>query len=84
MRFIVLIFFSSRYAQRQKSAAGMLAVPMEPRCMNPLSWKGQVGAVLGGDLYHANFAFDISKDPARFDAEILKLAERIKVLVDRA
>ena len=77
-------FFLSRYAQRKKSAAKMLAVPMEPRCMNPNSWKGQVGAILGGDLYHANFAFDIEKDPAKFDAEILKLVQRIKVLVDRA
>ena len=52
--------------------------------MNPNSWDGQVGAILGGDLYHANFAFDIEKDPAKFDAEILKLVQRIKVLVDRA
>lgn len=52
--------------------------------MNPNTWDGQVGAILGGNMYYANFAFDIEKDPARFDAEILKLVERIRVLVDRA
>ena len=62
----------------------MLAVPMEPRCMNPLAWDGQVGAILGGDLYHANFAFDIEKNPAKFDEMILNIVDRIKVLADRA
>ena len=61
----------------------MLAVPMEPRCLNPHSWTGSVGAILGGHLFHANFAFDIEKNPARFDEEIRKLAERIRELVDK-
>ena len=43
--------------------------------MNPNSWDGQVGTILGGGLYHTNFAFDIEKDPAKFDEMILKIVE---------
>jgi hypothetical protein len=43
-----------------------------------------VGVILGVDMYHVNFAFDIKKDPAKFDEVILKIVERVKVLADRA
>lgn len=72
-----------RYAQRKKSAAKMLAVPMESRCLNTSFWSGPVGAILGGHMYHANFAFDIDENPDRFDEEIRKLAERIRKLVEK-
>ena len=61
----------------------MLAVPMESRCLDTSSWSGPVGAILGGHMYHANFDFDIDKNPGRFDEEIRKLAERIRKLVEK-
>ena len=71
------------HAQRNKTAAKMIPVPIEPRCMNPQAWTGPVGAVLGGQLYHANLAFDILADRARFDAEVNKIADRIRAICSR-
>ena len=71
------------YARNQKSARLMLAVPMEPSCMNASAWKGSVGATLGTELYHANFAFDVDRDPAKFQENVQTLAERIKILNTR-
>ena len=71
------------YARNQKSAKLMLAIPMEPRCMDASSWKGAVGATLGSELYHANFAFDIDEEPAKFRDNVKILAERIKTLTAR-
>ena len=59
------------YASRKKTAARMLAVPMEPSCLNPSAWEGPVGMELGGMLYKANFADDTSDFEFEKNVEIL-------------
>ena len=71
------------YAKNQKTSKYMLAVPMEPRSMNPSAWKGAVGAILGTELYHANFAYDIDKESAKFEENIVTLVDRIKTVNQR-
>ena len=65
------------FAQRNKGASKMIPVPIEPRCMSPQAWTGPVGGILGGQLYQANLAFDITADRARFEAEVDKIVARI-------
>jgi len=65
-----------QYAQRKKNISKMVPIPIETRCLNPQEWSGSVGALLGGQLYHANLAFDI-EDSHRFEAEIDKIVQRI-------
>ena len=69
------------YALNRKSGA-MTAVPMESRTLDPTKWTGPVGAVLGGKLYEANFAFDVAKDIAAFDDQVEKLYRQILRLKD--
>ncbi|EOD41046.1 hypothetical protein EMIHUDRAFT_222110 [Emiliania huxleyi CCMP1516] len=65
-----------KYATQRKSATKMVPVPMEPDCLMPGNWKGQVGMELGGTLFKANFAEDADFEEqaeALFD-EILRVA----------
>ena len=63
------------YANRTKTSAKMIAVPMEPCCLDPANWTGVIQMELGGLLYEANFAND---DPAEFDENIEKLYQQIR------
>ena len=56
-------------------SAKMIAVPMEPCCLDPANWTGVIQMELGGLLYEANFAND---DPAEFDENIEKLYQQIR------
>ena len=71
------------YAQRKKSASKMIAVPMESRCKTPSDWRGPVGMILGGELYFADFAYNIDACPELYKDNIRKLAERITTLCNR-
>ena len=71
------------YAQRKKSASKMIAVPMESRCKTPSDWSGPVGMFLGGELYVADFAFNIDARSKLYEDNIRKLAERINSLCSR-
>ena len=64
------------YALNRKSNV-IVGVPMEPRTLDPSKWLGPVGAVLGGKLYEANFAFDIDKNESEFDKQVQNLYEQI-------
>ena len=64
------------YANRTKTSAKMIAVPMEPCCLDPKNWTGIIQMELGGLLYEANFAKD--DDPAAFNENIEKLYQQIK------
>lgn len=56
---------------------------MEPRTLDPCKWSGPVGAVLGGKLYEANFAFDIEANKAKFEMQVQNLYEQIMRLKER-
>jgi hypothetical protein len=64
------------YANRTKTSAKMIAVPMEPCCLDPKNWTGIIQMELGGLLYEANFAKD--DDPAAFNENIEKLYQQIR------
>ena len=61
------------YANMEKTSAKMIAVPMEPCCLNPKDWKGVIKMELGGQLYECNFA----NDDDTFDENIDKLYTQI-------
>ena len=63
------------YAHTRKSNK-MIAVPMEPKMLNPSEWHGPVGASLGGKLYEAHFALDFGQDDL-FNAQVNKLYRNI-------
>ena len=60
-----------------RKSNGIVGVPMDPRTLDPSKWSGPVGAVLGGKLYEANFAFDISKNKSEFEKQVRNLYEQI-------
>ncbi len=60
------------FAYRKKPDC-MIAVPMEPCCLNPGDWSGPVSMALGGMLYEANFA----NDDGTFDENVKKLYQQI-------
>ena len=64
------------YALNRKSNA-IVGTPMEPRALDPSTWSGPVGAVFGGKLYEANFAFDFSKNKSEFEKQVQNLCEQI-------
>jgi len=71
------------YSSNTKSASRMIAVPMEPHLLDPKQWSGTVGLHLGSHLYFADLAFDIHAEPARFEAAVDKIAERVRVICSR-
>ena len=70
------------YALNRKSNV-IVGVPMEPRTLDPSKWSGPVGAVLGGKLYEANFAFDIEANKSEFEKQVHNLYEQIMRLKQR-
>ena len=71
------------YSANTKGPSRMIALPMEPQVLDPKCWTGPVGLVLGSHLYFADLAFHIRSDPARFEAAVDKIAERIRVICSR-
>ena len=69
------------YAYRLKSEA-MISVPMEEAALPASKWTGPVGAVLGGKVYEACFAFDIDSDKEQFMKEVDELYQQIKRVID--
>ena len=64
------------YAANHKSNT-FVGVAMEPSTLNPAKWRGPVGAVLGGKLYEANFAFDITAEKTKFKTQVQNLYKQI-------
>ena len=71
------------YAANQKSNT-FIGVAMEPSTLDASAWRGPVGAVLGGKLYEANFAFDISVERNKFEEQVQNLYEQIVSLKEGA
>jgi hypothetical protein len=61
------------YAYRKKPNQ-MIAVPMEPSCLNPNDWTGRINMALGGLLYKAKFSDD---DEISFNENIRVLFNEI-------
>jgi hypothetical protein len=72
----IILQIEFNYAKSRKSASRMVAVPMEPRCLDPGKWDGPVGAVLGPRLYPANFAFKLP-DEGKLATNVAALADAI-------
>lgn len=71
------------YAYRLKSEA-IISVPMEDAVLPASKWRGPVGAVLGGRVYEACFAFDIEQEKERFEKEVDELYQHIKKTAARS
>lgn len=63
--------------RRHKSLAQVKTVCMEPKCQNPRTWHGPVGARLGGEFYE-DFSFDFDEGSDQFVHKIENLAQSIR------
>ena len=43
----------------------------------------QVGLILGGELYFADFAYNIEANPALFQENVQKLADRVRTICNK-
>ena len=66
--------FEFDYALRRKGVRKMIAVVMEPGCLNTATWDGPVGGKLGGTLYVC-----LASDEA-FDEGMRRLIKEIRTL----
>ena len=75
------------YAGMHK-ADKMIAVPMEPCCLDTSTWTGKVSLKLGTDLYEANFASDSDDDFVvnvdKLYSQILRVAGQTNLAVENA